>query len=88
MVVWPGETVSFFDTCGPCGAAEGYLNAGVVGGSGYGGSICQASTTLYGAVVRGPHHRGAPEPHDAFHVCAHRARCDGELGLFRLSLPQ
>ena len=52
MVVWPGETVSFFDTCGPCGAAEGYLIAGVVGGSGYGGGICQASTTLYGAVVR------------------------------------
>lgn len=52
MVVWPGETVSFFDTCGPCGAAEGYLIAGVVGGSGYGGGICQASITLYGAVVR------------------------------------
>lgn len=52
MVVWPGETVSFFDTCGPCGAAEGYLIAGVVGGSGYGGGICQASTTLYGAAVR------------------------------------
>ena len=52
MVVWPGGAVSFFDTCGPCGAAEGYLIAGVVGGSGYGGGICQASTTLYGAVVR------------------------------------
>ena len=52
MIVWLGETVSFFDICGPCGAAEGYLIAGVVGGSGYGGGICQASTTLYGAVVR------------------------------------
>ncbi len=39
MVVWPGGAVSFFDTCGPCGAAEGYLIAGVVGGSGYGGGI-------------------------------------------------
>lgn len=52
MVVYPGQTVSFFDTCGPCGAAEGYLIAGVVGGEGYGGGICQASTTLYGAVLR------------------------------------
>ena len=52
MVVQPGQTVSFFDTCGPCGAAEGYLIAGVVGGEGYGGGICQASTTLYGAVLR------------------------------------
>lgn len=52
MVVQPGQTVSFFNTCGPCGAAEGYLIAGVVGGEGYGGGICQASTTLYGAVLR------------------------------------
>ena len=52
MVVQPGQTVSFFDVCGPCGAAEGYLIAGVVGGEGYGGGICQASTTLYGAVLR------------------------------------
>ena len=36
---------------GPCGKAQEYKPAGVVGG-GYGGGICQASTTLYGAAVR------------------------------------
>ena len=51
-VIWPGQTMSFFDVAGPCGAAEGYLPAGVVGGLGYGGGICQASTTLYGATLR------------------------------------
>ena len=51
-VIWPGQTMSFFDVAGPCGAAEGYMAAGVVGGVGYGGGICQASTTLYGASLR------------------------------------
>lgn len=51
-VIQPGQTISFFGVAGPCGAAQGYRLAGVVGGSGYGGGICQASTTLYGASVR------------------------------------
>lgn len=51
-IIWPGQTMSFFGVAGPCGAAEGYLAAGVVGGVGYGGGICQASTTLYGATLR------------------------------------
>ena len=53
VVIQPGETLSFFGVAGPCGAAQGYLPAGVVGGIGYGGGICQASTTLYGAALRG-----------------------------------
>ena len=52
VVIQPGQTSSFFDIAGPCGKAEGYLPAGVVGGIGYGGGICQASTTLYGAALR------------------------------------
>lgn len=52
VVIQPGATLSFFGVAGPCGAAEGYLPAGVVGGVGYGGGICQASTTLYGAAIR------------------------------------
>ena len=52
VVIQPGQTISFFDIAGPCGKAEGYLPAGVVGGIGYGGGICQASTTLYGAAHR------------------------------------
>ena len=52
VVIQPGQTISFFGIAGPCGKAEGYLPAGVVGGIGYGGGICQASTTLYGAAIR------------------------------------
>ncbi|WP_072525305.1 VanW family protein [Clostridium sp. Marseille-P3244] len=52
VVIQPGQTLSFFGVAGPCGAAQGYLPAGVVGGIGYGGGICQASTTLYGAAIR------------------------------------
>ena len=52
VVIQPGQTISFFDIAGPCGKAEGYLPAGVVGGIGYGGGICQASTKLYGAALR------------------------------------
>ena len=52
VVIEPGQTLSFFNVAGPCGKAEGYLPAGVVGGVGYGGGICQASTTLYGAALR------------------------------------
>ena len=51
-IIWPGQTMSFFGVAGPCGAAQGYLPAGIVGGIGYGGGICQASTTLYGAFIR------------------------------------
>lgn len=52
LVVQPGQTVSFFGVAGPCGKAQGYMAGGVVGGVGYGGGICQASTTLYGAALR------------------------------------
>ena len=52
VVINPGETISFFGIAGPCGAAQGYLPGGVVGGVGYGGGICQASTTLYGTALR------------------------------------
>ncbi|MCI8293911.1 MAG: hypothetical protein HFH53_10340 [Hespellia sp.] len=52
LVIQPGQTVSFFGVAGPCGAAQGYMPGGVVGGIGYGGGICQASTTLYGAALR------------------------------------
>ena len=52
IVLQPGETLSFFNVTGPCGKGDGYLPGGVVGGIGYGGGICQASTTLYGAALR------------------------------------
>ena len=52
VILQPGETLSFFAVAGPCGFAEGYKLAGTVQGEGYGGGICQASTTLYGAALR------------------------------------
>lgn len=52
ITIQPGQTLSFNATTGYCGAANGYKIAGVVGGSGYGGGVCQASTTLYGAAIR------------------------------------
>ena len=52
VVIQPGQTLSFFAVAGPCGQAQGYRPAGVVGGLGYGGGICQASTTLYGGAIR------------------------------------
>lgn len=51
-----GETFSFLGTAGPCGKAQGYRPAGaIIGGrlsQAYGGGICQASTTVYGAALR------------------------------------
>lgn len=52
LIVQPGQTVSFFNVAGPCGKYQGYLVAGTVQGTGYGGGICQASTTLYGGALR------------------------------------
>ena len=55
-VIAAGATFSFFDTVGPCGAEDGYLEAGaLLNGKHvdqYGGGICQASTTIYGAAIR------------------------------------
>ncbi|MFU0831938.1 MAG: hypothetical protein ACFWUC_03225 [Oscillospiraceae bacterium] len=52
----PGETFSFFGTVGECGKAQGYKPAGaILNGKlvqDYGGGICQASTTIYGAAIR------------------------------------
>ncbi len=57
MVVQPGQEVSFNQTTGPRGLEEGYQNAGVIQDDeiidGPGGGVCQASTTLYQALVKG-----------------------------------
>ena len=54
--VGPGETFSFFGTVGECGKAQGYRPAGAILNGRlvqeYGGGICQASTTIYGAALR------------------------------------
>ncbi len=56
MVVQPGQEVSFNKTTGPRTEEEGYENAGVILDDeivdGAGGGVCQASTTLYHAVVK------------------------------------
>jgi vancomycin resistance protein YoaR len=54
--VKPGAAFSFFGTAGRCGRAQGYRPAGAILNGKlvqeYGGGICQASTTIYGAAVR------------------------------------
>lgn len=51
-----GATFSFFKTVGPCDRANGFLIAGAIENGrhidSYGGGICQASTTIYGAALR------------------------------------
>lgn len=51
-----GRVFSFFGTVGPCDGAHGYRQAGAILNGRhtdeYGGGICQASTTIYGAAMR------------------------------------
>jgi vancomycin resistance protein YoaR len=51
-----GATFSFFNTVGPCDRANGFRIAGAISNGrhvdSYGGGICQASTTIYGAALR------------------------------------
>jgi len=53
QIVWPGETFSFNDVVGPRTPERGYRKAPVIGGDGlgFGGGVCQVSTTLYNAVL-------------------------------------
>ena len=55
MIVAPGQTVSFNQTTGPRTEERGYKNANVIVGGvyvdGVGGGVCQASTTLYNALL-------------------------------------
>jgi vancomycin resistance protein YoaR len=57
LAVEPGATFSFDATTGnSTNASNGYLKAGAISGGKhieeYGGGICQASTTIYGAAIR------------------------------------
>lgn len=51
-----GETFSFNDYCGPYTKTNGYFLAPNISkdGEGYGGGVCQVSTTLYNAVLSLP----------------------------------
>lgn len=55
MVVEPGQTVSFNETTGARTEEAGYTNAHIIVGGvyvdGVGGGVCQASTTLYNALL-------------------------------------
>ena len=54
-VVYPGDTASFNDIVGPRTEARGFKSAPEYAGNelkkGFGGGVCQASTTLYDAVL-------------------------------------
>lgn len=55
MIVEPGQTVSFNETTGARTQEAGYSNAHIIVGGvyvdGIGGGVCQASTTLYNALL-------------------------------------
>ena len=55
MIVQPGEIVSFNKTTGPRTEENGYSKANIIVGGvyvdGIGGGVCQASTTLYNALL-------------------------------------
>ena len=55
MIVQPGETISFNETTGARTEENGYKDAHIIVGGvyvdGVGGGVCQASTTLYNALL-------------------------------------
>lgn len=69
-VLWPDETFSFNQVVGPRTPERGYRLAPVLGGDGlgFGGGICQVSTTIYNAALeaglevteRSPHSSRVP----------------------------
>ncbi len=56
VTILPGETFSFNACCGPYRKYNGYLLAPNISqdGTGYGGGVCQVTTTLYNAVLNLP----------------------------------
>lgn len=56
VIVKPGETFDFNKTVGPAGKAQGYKLSGVFANGkdarGYGGGLCQVSSTLFNAALR------------------------------------
>lgn len=70
-VLKPGETFSFNKVCGPYGASDGFLEATILlsdgtHDKGYGGGVCQLSSTLYNAIknlnvkITERHHHSVP----------------------------
>jgi vancomycin resistance protein YoaR len=55
-IVWPGQEFSFNETTGPRTAERGYLPAPIIIGGGFdvgfGGGVCQVSSTLYNAILQ------------------------------------
>lgn len=53
LIVWPKEEFSFNEAVGPRTPERGYRLGPVMGGDGlgFGGGVCQASTTLYNAAL-------------------------------------
>ena len=66
-VLQPGEVFSFNGIVGDTTAERGFYPAGVIvngqSTTGYGGGVCQASTTIYGAVLRADLTVVARSPH-------------------------
>lgn len=82
FILSPGETFSYNDVCGPYGESDGFLEAPILLSdgtkeNGFGGGVCQLSSTLYNVVknidnieITEHHHHSAkvsyvPENQDA-----------------------
>lgn len=82
FILNPGETFSYNDVCGPYGESDGFLEAPILLSdgtkeNGFGGGVCQLSSTLYNVVknidnieITEHHHHSAkvsyvPENQDA-----------------------
>lgn len=70
-ILQPGEIFSFNDVCGPFGESSGFLEATILlsdgtESKGFGGGVCQLSSTLYNAIknlevdITERHHHSAP----------------------------
>lgn len=71
VTLQPGESFSFNDICGPYGKSDGFLEATILlsdgtESKGYGGGVCQLSSTLYNAIktlnvdITERHHHSTP----------------------------
>ncbi len=71
FILNPGQTFSFNEVCGPYGKDDGFLEATILlsdgtEDKGYGGGVCQLSSTLYNAIkdlnieITERHHHSSP----------------------------
>ena len=73
VVIPEGETFSFNDYCAPYSAGNGYMEGPIINyvsdqKTGYGGGICQVSTTLYNVILQIPIKVVKEQPHSSYGI--------------------